>query len=268
MKTRVIDELRTTVAEKHAAQAERQTELRSQEEYYQREQAPAMRAALDYFRELVDLIKTSEMEVNFRCSLLPDPQEGLELQQGDYVVLYDDLERPKSFEVVCDGHLASQVELYVDGLNAVLDYTGKLEACNFPFHRKNELDSHYSVTGARFILEGPLPAGLRLRAEPGDKRIHLDLLNLESTPRKSYRFGAEKLDSDLLDKLTQILLRRDSQLFFTEKLCFTAANAHTNRLYRTDRDIFEVVHRAQVLNSPACEFKCSRQKILGELVQR
>jgi len=80
------------------------------------------------------------------------------------------------------------------------------------YHRKDVLDKLHDVRGATFFLEGPMKAHIRMLADPANKRISINLRNLENLPFKRYKFSPESIDDELLERLARMLIRQESTL--------------------------------------------------------
>ena len=208
----LLDDLKKQVEEKEQKERQQDAELKAQQAFYDNHLLEVMRRAHDYFSELVAHLNTVAPEVSPTYPLAPPLGPPITLKQEGYVFRSDSYEKPMNISVHCECHLEKRCEFYVRTKAAVANYAAALDGHKFPYYTKNELDQRHDVVNARFILEGPLKAQIRLLASPEDKSIYIDLLNIESRPVKRYKLAPENVDEALLDRLARMLIREEETL--------------------------------------------------------
>jgi hypothetical protein len=173
-------------------------------------------------------------EITVRYPLDPNRPEGLPLRQANYRILVDNTEAPRLLDVLCSCELAKPHAFYVPTSLAADNRSKLLNAHGIPFHRKNKLDNFYNVSGATFILEGPMTARMRIKAEPSLEAVQVEVRNLFPDPEpRLYRFAPEEFNEDTLEKMGKFMLRQIPHL--SETNVDEAYRAGLRRKLRHDR---------------------------------
>ena len=195
------------------AQEDRQSaELEAQHEYYQTHLQPVMVRVYEYFAEIVEHLNIVAPDVKASYPLNPLLEGGITLRQSQYKFRSDTRDHPYQIDILCKCTLEKPHEFYMSTPQSAAAHAALLNSYDFPFHQKNRLDRNHDITGATFILEGPMQAHIRVAASPADRCILVGLRNIEVTPIKRYRFKPEAIDDEFLDRLAKVLIRQVPQL--------------------------------------------------------
>lgn len=208
----LLDDLKKEAEQKEELARQEDAELQTQEAYYEAELKPAMRRAHEYFEELINHLNTVDREISPGYTLVPAGQQPVSLKQGDYMCRADSHDNPRTLLVKTECAMEARREIIVKGKADFQRYSAMLEEHKFPHYTKKQLDDGHEVASAAFILEGPLTVQIRFQANLEQQCINLDLLNVEATPIKRYRFKPERIDETLLDRLARCLIREESTL--------------------------------------------------------
>jgi hypothetical protein len=171
-----------------------------------------MLRAYNYFTEIIENLQIIGPEIYPSYPIGPPEKKQVTLKQIDYKFNFDNGKNPRQIDILCHCVLEQPLEFHVPTKDEAIRYTTTLESYNFPFHCKNLLDKSHSVRGALFRLEGPMKAHIRIIARPEDKRIHINLRNIEDQPIKSYKLSPDLVDDALLERLARMLIREELQL--------------------------------------------------------
>ncbi len=206
------DELRKDVAE-IKSQQQRESERRAADEAYYRDVlVPAMREAHSYFAEVVANLQIIAPDVFPGYPLNPTWDKDVQLRQCEYKYRVDDGKQPREIDVVCQAVLDRPVEFFLSTRERAEKHAALLDSYDFAYHRKNYLDKQFNVKGATFYLEGPMRIYFRILANIEDRCLYIDLRNLGDQRSKRYRFAAEDFNESLFDRLSNVLLRRETYL--------------------------------------------------------
>lgn len=208
----LLDELKKEAEQKEELARQEDAELQAREAYYCQELRPALHRAHDYFEELVQHLNAVERDIRPDYPLAPAGQPPIELRQGNYLCRADSHDSPRSVLVKTECVLDKKREIRVNGQAEFARYSALLEDHMLPHYTKKQLDESHEVAAGTFILEGPLTVQIRLQANPEERCVNLDLLNVESHPLKRYKFAPERIDEELLDRLARMLVREESTL--------------------------------------------------------
>jgi hypothetical protein len=208
----LLDDLKTEVVKKQQQESEHNTELTTQDEFYQQQLQSVMLRARDYLSEVVENLNAVAPEIYREYPLDPSLPDGIKLRQADYVFREDDSLNPRQLDLTCTCTLEKGHQFIAPTKEAVSRCAEMLESYKFPHHCRNKLDERHAVASATFILEGPMKVHIRLLAHPEDRCIYIFLQNIEDLPLKRYKFLPEKVDAELLDRLARVLVRKESKL--------------------------------------------------------
>ena len=212
----LLDELREQAEKIKAEELAQQEAQRALESYYQLYLKPTMLEAYGYLSELVNHLNVVKPEIYAAYPLNPLQPEGTRLLQSDYRFEYDDPKQPRQIDILCQCALDSPLEFELNGQQAVEQHTALLDRYKFFYHRTDRRDARHEVVGARFTLEGPMRAQIRILADPDGRCIHVLLRNIETEPLRRYRFSPEQLDHHRLERLGSVLLREKRALVQVE----------------------------------------------------
>jgi hypothetical protein len=212
----LLDDLQHQVEKIQEEKLERQVELEAQEEFYDVQLRPAMSRARDYLAEIIDNLRIVVPQIYPSYPLNPQLQKGVTLKQIDYEFDYDNGKSPRQLVIRCSCILEQPHQFDVKSKDAVLQHTDLLESYRFPYHRKDYRDKRHDVRSATFTLEGPMRVYIRLLADAVDRCIYIDLRNIEQQAVKRYKFSPQQIDDVLLERLAQLLVRKESLLVNVE----------------------------------------------------
>jgi len=208
----LLDDLKTKVDTIKIEELKQNAEFEAQEEFYSIYLQPAMKGAYDYLSEIVKNLNIITPEIYPAYPLDPSKKQGVTLSQGNYKLDFDNPETPHQIDIRCKCILEQPHDFHISGRDAVLKHTKLLESYNFPFHRKDLRDKRHKVSSAKFFLEGPMVAHIRIHAHSADRCIYIHLRNIEEKSVKLYKFSPEKVDDQLLERLARVLIREESTL--------------------------------------------------------
>jgi hypothetical protein len=202
----VLDELKQQAEGMRAAEAEEAARLAQQEAYYQASLRPVMLTLLSYLDELIKHINYVQPERTLHCPLSPDRETPVTLKQGQYKLLIDSSDTPRQVDIRVAAKLEQPAVYVLENLAAVQQYTEHLEAYGFAYHRQDALNSVHKVDKATFTLEGPLPHGVRVKADAERQNIEILLRNFGRAGVQRHTFSPDKVNDALLDRLGRMLL--------------------------------------------------------------
>ncbi len=208
----LLDELKQEAEQQEELARREEAELEAQETFYTASLRPVLRRVHQYFEELVGHLNTVERDIRPSYPLAPAGQQPVLLRQGDYLCRADNHDNPRNVLVRTDCVLDRKRQISVVGKAEFLRYSALLEEHKFPHHARKQLDESHDVASAVFELEGPLTVQVRFQANPEERCINLDLLNVELQPLKRYKFGPERFDEAFLERLARVLIREESTL--------------------------------------------------------
>ena len=206
------DELRQEVREIQAGNVQTDTLQKADGAFYHDNLLPVMVEVHQYFAEVIENLNIIKPVIHPDYPFSPSAKDPVFLTQSDYKILVDDAKAPRQIDILCSATLEGTQEFFVRTREAVEKHASLLESYDFPFHRKNFLDEQYDVRGATFLLEGPLKVHIRILAHLEERCIHFYLRNLEEKPLKRHRFAPEAINESLLERLANVLLRKEKQL--------------------------------------------------------
>jgi hypothetical protein len=239
----LLESLRSEVKVKQAEQARSLAQHEREQEYYRDTLRPVMLKAKVYLSEVVDCLRFLDSHMPVELPLSPDNKSMVSMDQKGYELFYDDSVNPTHLELVFDCDLVRSQNFHLPTRGEVERYTEYLDSLDFPYHRKTQLDRQYEISSANFKLEGPLKVRIGIVASPADRCIYIHLRNLEATPRKRYKFSAERVDTALLDRLSRLILRQETDLV-TVELCPETRQRLRNQVENGRRERLEDLKNA------------------------
>jgi hypothetical protein len=208
----LLDELRKEARDIQSGNIQVDSQQKADAAFYHDHLRLSMLQAHKYFAEVIENLNIIEPEIHPDYPFSPSIKDPVFLSQSGYKLLVDDLKEPHQIDILCSATLGGTQEFFVRTKDAVEKHASLLESYEFPFHRKNFLDEQYEVRGATFLLEGPLRIHIRIKPHLEERCIHIYLRNLEDKPLKRHRFQPESVNEELLERLAQVLLRKQAQL--------------------------------------------------------
>lgn len=212
----LLDDLQARADKLRLNEQQRHQNLQLEKDFYEAELKPAMLMAYEYLSKLIENLNLVKPKITAHYPLNPENKAGIILNQTDYEFIFDHGEKPHQLDIRCVCTLDRPVEFFLPSKTAVLNHSELLDDYRFFYHRRDRRDQTYDVSGATFILEGPMPVHIRIEANPVDRCIYVHLRNLEPQPYKRYKFSAEKFDADLLERIAKVLVREESMLVEVE----------------------------------------------------
>lgn len=212
----LLDELQVRADKLRLDEQERHKNLQLEQDFYDAELKPVMLVAYQYLSKLIENLTLVKPKITASYPLNPEDKSGITLNQTDYEFIFDHGERPHQLDIRCVCTLDRPVEFFLPSKTAVLKHSELLDDYRFFYHRRDRRDQTHDVSGATFILEGPMPVHIRIEASPADQCIYVHLRNLEPQPYKRYKFSADKIDSALLERIAKVLVREESMLVEVE----------------------------------------------------
>jgi hypothetical protein len=209
---KLLDELMEEARRIRAKEIRLNAELEAQSDYYNAQLLPVMLRSHDYFAAVIENLNIVAPDVHVRYPLNPQLEHGVSLKQSLYKFRADNKENPRQIDIFCRCTLEKPHEFYLSSPKQAQAHADLLDSYDFAYHRKNRLDRHHDISGATFILEGPMMAHIRMTAHPADKSIRFVLRNIEHQPVKRYSFAPDAVDEALLENVAKVLLRRIPRL--------------------------------------------------------
>ena len=216
----LLDDLQAEVRKIRAEEHRQNAELDAQELFYDEHMRSVMIRAYDYLSEIVENLQIIAPEIYASYPIGPPEKKTIALRQTDYKFNFDNAKSPRQLDILCQCVLDQPLEFHVPTKDEVVRHAATLESYRCIYHRKDVLDKLQEVRGATFLLEGPMKVHIRIVADPSDKRLFINLRNLEDLPFKSYKFSPESVDEALLERLARVLIRQEPTLVAV-KVCDT-----------------------------------------------
>ncbi len=208
----LLDDLKKEAEKKEELARQQGSEQEAQRAFYTEHLRDLMLRAEKYFSELVEQLNAVSPDVGPDISLAPPGKPAPVLKQGSYLFKADDDDNPMSMVVRTECKLEKKYEYDVRGIAETNRFRTLLGEHKFPCHVRDQLDGNHDLIGGTFIMEGPLTVQIKLQASPEDRCIYIDLLNVDIQPQKRYKLPPEKVNDDLFDRLSRMLIREQSTL--------------------------------------------------------
>ena len=210
----LLDDLRNQADNQRAneqAEAERKA---AAEVFYREKIEPLMVKTYQYFKELIEHINYIKLETYAEYPLLPNGKT-LRLRQQDYKVLIDSSKALKQIDFTLECALDSDVPVQFDvfGRDPVMMQVERIERYSAKYERKNRKGPDGELESARFIIEGPIPMKLQVRADVDASEIKLMVRNFIEPGFHNYSLKVEQFDDAFLDRLGKYILRQEQTLF-------------------------------------------------------
>jgi hypothetical protein len=208
----LLEDLQKEVREIKEDEVEKNAELEVQQAFYDSSLLPVMTQVCSYFEEIVENLNIIKPDIQAKYPFIPNSERGVSLKQSHYKFRSDNRNHPRQVDINCRCALEKPYEFYLATQKAVEAHVDLLNSYNFPFHRKDQLNSNHEMVGARFFLEGPIHVHIRITASPGDRKVHVALRNMGEQPIKRYKLSPDDVSGEFLERLAKLLLREITQL--------------------------------------------------------
>jgi len=186
-------------------------------EFYENSILPAMQSANEYFRAIVEDLKTIKSTTTVFFPIGPPGGRDVAFNQADYRFFIDDPTCPQLVSLACTCEMKTPTIRHVSSTLEANEFEKHLREMGVNFYRRRqEYVSDADMEKSKFTMEGAITAGFELHARPEKRSIELFTRNLESEPRTSYLLKPELLGETLYESLGRLLLRETATLFKVE----------------------------------------------------
>lgn len=187
------------------------------EQFYDAELLPRMLAAASYFESIVADLNTIAAKTTAMFPIGPSRDRNVPFLQHDYTFFVDDRTRPREVAVNCVCELSAPVVRHVASARDGDEFEAYLRDMGIQFHRRRQLEMAIDdEEGSRFTMEGGVNAGFKITVDLSKRAFNVVTRNLETEPRRSYVFTAEKLQEPLFEGLGGLVLRESGVLVKSE----------------------------------------------------
>lgn len=175
--------------------------------YYKTSIAPVMKAAQEYFFELVAGLNVAAPSLDFAAPLLVASNEPVAMVQSGYKVVTDSKETPTRIDIRARCDMREPVTVRVVGKVPVTNQTERLDKYAVKYDFKHELDAKHEVCGGTFTINGPMNAIIRLQVDIEERCIYLISKNLPQPNPERIKLSPQACNEQAFERMGRLLLR-------------------------------------------------------------
>ena len=213
----LLDDLKNQAESEKVSEEENASRQAEGEQFYQEELRPRMLKVFQFFNQLIAHLNALKMETIVEYPLLPGGNLQ-KLRQEGYKVLIDSSKAPKKIDFTMECVLETPIEFEIEGGGAVQSHADFLQRFAIRHERNDKKGPGQQTVSAKFILHGPIPVRATIEADVEAAGLRLTIRNFTQPGYIKYPLKIEQFTDAFLDKLGGFIIRKDANLFGSQKI--------------------------------------------------
>lgn len=213
----LLDDLKAQAENQRASEQEGANLDAQRDQYYRDEIQPQMVKAYQFFNEMVGHLNYIKPETIVTYPLLPEGKLQ-RLRQQEYKVVIDSSKSPKQIDITMECVLDKPVNFEMFGRDAILSLAERIERYSIKHERKIRKNASMEPESAKFILEGPMPISVQLKADVDAGDFKLAVRNFYEPGFTRYTIKPAQFNDQFLDRLGKYVLREETNLLGGEEI--------------------------------------------------